>query len=99
MSMECNDKNCPIHGGLKVRGNQMEATVVSTKMKNSVVVERHSLRKNKKYERYERTRSRLTVHKPACMEVNVGDRVQIGETRKISKTKSFVITKVIEGKK
>lgn len=97
--MECNDKNCPIHAGMKIRGNLMEGEVVSTKMKNSVVVERHSLRKNQKYERYERTRSRLTVHKPECMEVQVGDKVQIGETRKISKTKSFVITKVIEGKK
>ncbi|MCK4327809.1 MAG: 30S ribosomal protein S17 [Candidatus Diapherotrites archaeon] len=97
--MECNDKNCPIHAGLKVRGNLFEATVVSDKMTNSVVVERHYLRKVPKYERLERSRSRLTVHKPACMEVKVGDRVLVGETRKLSKSKSFVVTKVLGGEK
>ena len=93
--MECNDKNCPVHGTTKVRGNLLEGKVVSTKMKNSIVVERLGIKKNKKYERYERTKSRLTVHKPSCMEVNLGDKVQIGETRKISKTKSFVVIKVM----
>ena len=97
--MECNDKNCPVHGTTKVRGNLLEGKVVSTKMKNSIVVERLGIKKNKKYERYERTKSRLTVHKPSCMEVNVGDTVQIGETRKISKTKSFVVTKIVGEKK
>jgi len=97
--MECNDKNCPVHAGLKVRGNLFEATVVSDKMKNSVVVERHYLKKVPKYERLERSRSRITVHKPECMEVHVGDRVLVGETRKISKTKSFVVTKVLEAEK
>lgn len=83
----------------KVRGNLFEATVVSDKMKKSIVVERHGMKKVPKYERYQRTRSRLTVHKPDGIEVKVGDTVLIGETRKISKTKSFVVIKVIEGKK
>jgi len=97
--MECNDRNCPVHGGIKVRGTALEGTVVSDKMMGSVVVERPILKKNLKYERYERSKSRITVHKPSCMQVKVGDKVEIGETRKISKTKSFVITKVLGGKK
>jgi len=97
MKMECNDKNCPVHGSLRVRGNLFEGMVVSDKMNKSVVVERHFIKKNKKYERTERSRSRITAHKPGCMEVHNGDKVEIGESRKISKTKSFVVTKVIGG--
>ena len=95
--MECNDKNCPVHGSTKVRGNLFEATVVSDRMKNSVVVEREYVKKVPKYERLERSRSRITVHKPGCMQVKVGDRVLVGETRKLSKTKSFVVTRVLGG--
>ena len=97
--MECNDKNCPTHGKIKIRGMLLEGVVVSTKMKDSVVVERHFLQKDKKYERLKRAKSRVSAHKPQCMEVKMGDRVELGETRKISKTKNFVVTKVIEGKK
>ncbi|MCD6522847.1 MAG: 30S ribosomal protein S17 [Candidatus Diapherotrites archaeon] len=96
---KCNDKNCPIHGNIKVRGNIMTGVVVSDKMDKSVIVEREYIRKVPKYERYERRKSRIAVHKPECMDVKVGDVVEFGETRKISKTKSFVITKVLGGKK
>lgn len=97
--MECNDKHCPSHGSLKVRGNSLEGTIVSDKMINSVVIERKTLRKIPKYKRYMRVSSRLTAHKPSCIKVSIGDKVEVGETRKISKTKSFVITKVVEAKK
>ncbi|MCD4740385.1 30S ribosomal protein S17 [archaeon] len=79
---------------LKVRGNVFKGTVVSDKMKKSVVVERKLLRYLPKYERYARTRSRITAHVPEGMEVKTGDNVEIGETRRISKTKNFVILKV-----
>ena len=97
--MECNDKNCPKHGTIKTRGNVFEGTVVSDKMDHSIVVERKYLKKVPKYERTERARSRITAHKPSCIDVKVGDKVQISETRKISKTKNFVVTKVIGGEK
>ena len=97
--MDCKDKNCPAHGKLAVRGNIFTGRIVSDKMKNSVVVERSHLKRVQKYERYERAKSRITAHKPECVEAHVGDLVEISECRKISKTKSFVITKVIEGKK
>lgn len=91
---KCTDENCPKHGSISVRGNVFKGIVVSNKMEKSVVVERELLRKIPKYERYARTRSRITAHVPECMDVKTGDKVEIGETRKISKTKNFVITKV-----
>jgi small subunit ribosomal protein S17 len=93
---ECGDPNCPKHGKLKVRGMTLEGTVVSDKMKNSVVVEIPRLIKVRKYERYKRRKSRLTAHVPACIKVELGEKVRIGEARRISKTKSFVVTEVLK---
>ncbi len=94
---ECNDPNCPIHGNIKVRGSIFRARVVSVgKMSRSAVVEREFIKKVKKYERLAREKRRLIVHKPDCMDVHPGDVVLVGETRKISKTKSFVIFKVVK---
>jgi len=95
MAEECNDKNCPVHGSIKVRGNYLQGIVVSDKMKDTVVVERRFLKKIPKFERYTRSKARLAAHKPACMNVKIGDKVEIGETRRMSKTKSFVVTKVM----
>ncbi len=93
----CTDPNCPIHGNIKVRGNIFTAKVVSTgKMHRSAVVERTFIKKIKKYERLARAKSKMTVHKPDCIDVKPGDIVKVGETRKISKTKSFVILEVVK---
>ncbi len=90
---ECGDKNCPIHGNLRVRGSVLTGVVVSKKTKNTVTVERHYLHYVPKYERYERRKSKIHAHLPQCMqkEVNVGDTVVIGECRKISRGKAFVV--------
>ena len=90
---ECNDAKCPFHGKTKVRGITLEGVVVSDKMTNSVVVERKYLRKDQKYERYQRRKSRVTAHNPPCIQAKSGDRVEIGETKRLSKTKSFVVLK------
>ncbi|MHA1106333.1 MAG: 30S ribosomal protein S17, partial [Promethearchaeota archaeon] len=47
----------------------------------------------KKYQRYERRNSRLSCHLPLCLrnEINLGDLVRVGESRKLSKTKSFIV--------
>lgn len=88
---ECDDVNCPFHGRLKVRGQVIEAKVVSSDMKRSVVVERSFLRYVTKFERYERRFSRILAHNPACISAKEGDRVKIAECRPISKGKSFAI--------
>ena len=70
--------------------------VVSNKAKRSAVIERDDVIYIPKYKRWAKKRSRLQVHKPDCIEVNIGDLVRVGETRKISKTKSWVILEVIK---
>jgi len=87
----CKDNNCPYHGHIKVRGILLEGTLVSTKMQKAGVLLREYLHYDKKYQRYERRRSKITVYIPPCMEVREGDQVVVGETRPISKTISFVV--------
>lgn len=65
--------------------------MVSDKPRNTVIVTSEFQQYIPKYERYERRKSRIAAHKPPCMDVKTGDRVRIGECRKISKTKSFVV--------
>lgn len=93
--MECNDPRCPIHGQVKTRGSDVEAVVVSDKAEKTVVVERPYTVFLKKYGRSIRKHSRVSAHNPACMNAKVGDKVMISETRRLSKTKSFVVSKVI----
>ena len=87
----CDDKNCPIHGSLAYRGRSFVGTVVSDKMHKTAVVEwtrRYYLRK---YERYEKRRTKLKVHNSPCINAKEGDIVKIIECRPLSKTKNFVI--------
>lgn len=92
----CDDKHCPFHGQLPVRGQIIEGTVVSDKMDRSIVVLREYLHYIPKYERYEKRKSRYLVHNPPCLEIKVGDKVKVMECRPISKHISYV---AIEGKR
>ncbi len=94
--MECRDTRCPTHGGLKYRGMQFEGLVVSDKAKRTVIVEVDYTRYVYKYERSLRKRSRIPAHNPECMNVKLNDIVNIAETRRLSKTKSFVVTGVVK---
>ncbi|MCF7866552.1 30S ribosomal protein S17, partial [Candidatus Woesearchaeota archaeon] len=48
-----------------------------------------------KYERYEKRRTKVKAHNPEEIDAKVGDKVIIAETRPISKTKNFVVIKII----
>ena len=87
----CDDRHCPFHGRLSVRGQILEGTVVSVAMQRTAVVERTLLNFVAKYERYEKRRRRYLAHSPPCLHVPVGHRVRIAETRPLSKTVSFCI--------
>lgn len=87
----CNDKKCPFHGKLPVRGQMLDGTVISAKMQNTVVVSRERLFYVKKYERYEKRTSKYSAHAPPCLGVKEGDKVTIMECRPLSKTVSFVV--------
>jgi small subunit ribosomal protein S17 len=92
----CNDKNCPFHGELSVRGRVLEGSVVSAKMDKTVVVRRDYLHYVPKYKRYERRHGHVPAHSPPCLEVKEGDRVKIAECRSLSKTVSFVVVEKAE---
>jgi len=92
----CNDRNCPFHGELPIRGRVLEGIVVSAKMDKTVIVKRDYLIYVPKFMRYERRHSRIPSHKPPCMDVEEGDRVVIAECRPISKTVSFVVVEKLE---
>jgi small subunit ribosomal protein S17 len=87
----CNDRNCPFHGNLPIRGRKLEGVVVSAKMDKTVIVRHDYLKYVPKFMRYERRRSRIPSHNPPCIDAKEGDRVVIAECRPISKTVSFVV--------
>lgn len=92
---KCSDNNCPFHGKLPCRGRIFTGTVISFKMQKTVTVEWDRKIFLKKYERYEKKRSRVKVHNPSCVAANEGDIVKIMECRPLSKTKNFVIVEVL----
>ncbi len=87
----CNDKKCPWHGNLKIRGRTFRGLVVSTKPLLTAIVKWDYYNYVPKYERYERRKTRVAVHNPSCISAQVGDTVAIGECRPLSKSKNFVI--------
>lgn len=90
----CEDKLCPFHGSLSVRGRIYVGTVESNKSPKMIVVSREYNRLVKKYKRYERSKSKVHAFLPDCIAVNEGQKVKIAECRPLSKTVSFV---VVEG--
>ncbi len=95
-SQECNDKKCPFHGNLKLRGRTFTGNISKTDVNRSASVEFPHFYYLPKYERYEKRLTRIKVHNPPCINAKIGDHVKIVETRKISKTKNFVIVEVIK---
>jgi small subunit ribosomal protein S17 len=87
----CEDRKCPFHGTLSVRGQVFLGIVDRANMNKVVVVKRDYSKKVPKYERLERRRSTIHVYSPSCMDVRVGDIVAIGECRPLNKTTSFVV--------
>ena len=87
----CDDRHCPFHGRLPVRGQTIEGVVVSAAMQRTAVVERTLLHYVPKFERYEKRRRRYLAHAPPCLKVAVGHRVRIAETRPLSKLVAFCI--------
>jgi len=87
----CDDRHCPFHGRLPVRGQVLEGIVVSTAMQRTAVVERTLLHYLPKFERFEKRRRRYLAHSPPCLSLAPGHRVRIAETRPLSKLVSFCV--------
>lgn len=78
---------------LSTRGRTFVGTVISNRMSKTVTVEWDRKKFVSKYQRYEKRRTRVKAHDPIGMQV--GDVVEIIETRPISKTKNFLVTRKI----
>ncbi len=90
---ECNDLTCPFHGNTRIRGKITQGVIVSKKSSKTVIIRRDYVQFVKKYQRYERRNSRMACHLPECLRnvVDIGHLVTVGESRKISKTKAFIV--------
>ncbi len=78
-----------------IRGNIFEGKVTSAKADKTVTVEREVTQYVPKYERYKKIKSKIKAHNLLSINAKEGDLVKIGETRRISKTKSFVVMEII----
>lgn len=88
---ECDDKHCPFHAGMKLRGKTLTGTVIAKDVHKTATVEWQRKISIPKYERTELKRSKVRAHNPPCIDANIGDKVKIAESRPISKTKHFII--------
>ena len=93
----CDDRNCPFHGSLSVRGRIFEGIVLSAKMDKTVIIQREYLQFSSKFVRYERRHSHIPSHNPPCLDVKEGEHVKIAECRPLSKTVSFVVVEKLGG--
>jgi small subunit ribosomal protein S17 len=82
-------------GAVSARGHTKRGIVVSDRSKKTVVVESDALEYFPKYRRYARSKSRVHAHNPDSMGAKLGDEVEIAECRKISKTKAWIVTRII----
>jgi len=78
------------------RGNVFTGKVVSDKMDKTVIVMRELTQFIPKYERYKKVKSKIAAHNPPEINAKVGDVVSIAETRRMSKTKSFIVTEIVK---
>ena len=69
---------------------KLTGTVVSNKMEDTIVVEVSRYQKHPKYEKYVRLRRKFKAH-DAGNTKQIGEKVEIVETRPISKDKHFKI--------
>ena len=83
-------------GPISTRGHVRSGIVVSDRSKKTVIVEWDTLDSFPKYRRFARSKSRLPVHNPESIGAKLGDEVEVAECRKISKTKSWIVIKIIK---
>jgi len=78
-----------------VKNKVLSGVVVSNKMKDSIVVKVEYFKKHPKYGKYFKVSNKIMAHDVGntCKE---GDKVDIIETRPISKRKSFKVLKNME---
>ena len=73
----------------------MRGTVIKMHMKRTIVVRRDYLHYIPKYKRFEKRHKNVSVHCSPAFRLNIGDEVEIGQCRNLSKTVRFNVLKVI----
>jgi len=100
--VECSDRLCPFHAknGLKLRGRTFQGVVIK-KLPMKVTIQFERMLKIQKYERYEKRKTKIHARLPDCLkdEINLGDLIEVSETRPISKTIHFVANKLVRKNK
>ena len=88
----CNDKLCPKHGQISLRGRSFKGKVIS-KFPKRIAIEFERTIYIPKYERYSKRKTKLHARLPECMtnDINVGDYIEIKECRPISKIIHFIV--------
>lgn len=96
-SNACNDRDCPVHGNLKVRGRTFKGIVVS-KHEKRIAIEFERMVYIRKYERYAKSKTKIHARLPRCneKEINIGDLVKIQECRPLSKIIHFVFVEKLK---
>ena len=74
---------------------QVVGTVISDKMDKTVIVQVERLVKHRVYKKYVRRRSKFAAH-DGNNTSQIGDKVIITETRPLSRTKRWRVSKVVE---
>jgi small subunit ribosomal protein S17 len=72
------------------KGKVLSGVVVSDKMKDTIVVKVDTYMKHPKYEKFIKQSKRFKAHDVGNTK-KIGDKVEIRETRPISKDKHFVV--------
>lgn len=82
---------------MKTQGTkrQVVGTIISNKMEKTVVVQVERLVKHPLYKKYIRRRNKFMAHDKEN-ECQIGDRVMITESRPLSKTKRWRVSRIIE---
>lgn len=95
----CEDRDCPFHGKLKIRGRTFEGEV-KKKFPRRISIEFERMIYVRKYERYAKSKTKIHARLPKCMEndINVGDIILIKECRPLSKIIHFAVIKKIKNK-
>ena len=92
--VSCADKFCPVHGEkkLKMRGRVFQGKVIK-KLHGRVTISFERMFYIRKYERYEKRRTKLHARLPDCMkdDIQEGDLIKIAECRPLSKMIHFVV--------
>ncbi|MBW2994779.1 30S ribosomal protein S17 [Candidatus Woesearchaeota archaeon] len=93
---KCTDKKCPFHGEINIKPETFIGKVIKMDVSRTATIEWIRNVEVRKYERKTKKMSKLRVHNPPCLKVKVGDEVMVAKTRPMSKTKNFVIVKLMK---